>query len=341
MLQRKHRSSFFSTRGTSDWSVIESRAGTVGPVPRYLYDGNSYKNMRTSIFPRINCRSYDLRELLIDTLLYRAKWLPHARVFYPLKIVQVKHGACEHFATGPCSFAVEIEMRRVLLGDQRLRGQLMWRLVWCPETCVKLFEMFGVCMLLYRDVSKLIVKKLTRLPRACCCPRDDAARRGTRLSKFPEKYEVISCGVHDKPNATQMSVKTDVLYIPDLLSFPLFSAFYFTMGSSANSTAASCKRKGGRSAKRSGSLVLVGVLATARGVGGTAASAVVQFTEQMAECFDDWDVVRGGFRWVVVYFQHHSSAAMVSRQACVVSEGAMSEEDCENVRRLWDEAEQQ
>ncbi|KAH8604696.1 hypothetical protein ERJ75_001693100 [Trypanosoma vivax] len=61
----------------------------------------------------------------------------------------------------------------------------------------------------------------------------------------------------------------------------------------------------------------------------------------MAECFDDWDVVRGGLRWVMVYFQHHSSAAMVSRQECVVTEGAMSEEDCENVRRLWDEAEQQ
>ncbi|KAH8615154.1 hypothetical protein ERJ75_000613700 [Trypanosoma vivax] len=297
--------------------------------------------MRTSIFPRIKCCSYDLRELLIDTLLYRAKWLPRVHVFYPLKIVQVKHGACEHFATGPCSSAVEIEMRRVLLKDCYHLRRLMWRLVWCPETCVKLFEMFGVCMLLYRNVSKLIVKKLTRLPRACGCPRDDAVRRGTRLSKFPTEYRIISCGVHDKPNATQMSVKTDVLYIPDLLSFPLFSAFYFTMGSSANSTAAGCKRKRGRNAKRSGSLVLVGVLATSREGGATAASAVVQFTEQMAECFDDWDVVRGGLRWVMVYFQHHSSAAMVNRQECVVTEGAMSEEDCENVRRLWDEAEQQ
>ncbi|KAH8617794.1 hypothetical protein ERJ75_000342100 [Trypanosoma vivax] len=61
----------------------------------------------------------------------------------------------------------------------------------------------------------------------------------------------------------------------------------------------------------------------------------------MAECFNDWDVVRGGLRWVMVYFQHYSSAAMVNRQACVVSEGAMSEEGCENVRLLCDEAEQQ
>ncbi|KAH8604698.1 hypothetical protein ERJ75_001693000 [Trypanosoma vivax] len=121
----------------------------------------------------------DQRDFLINTLLYRAKWLPHAHVYYLLKIVRVKHGVCEHFATGPCSSAVEIEMRRVLLKDCYHLRRLMWRLVWCPETCVKLFEMFGVCMLLYRDVSKLIVKKLTRLPGACCCPRDDAEGRRT------------------------------------------------------------------------------------------------------------------------------------------------------------------
>ncbi|CCD18532.1 hypothetical protein, conserved in T. vivax [Trypanosoma vivax Y486] len=337
----KRGSGFFPILCSSNWSVLESRAETVGPVPRYLRDGNSYENMCSSISRCIRCFPDDQRDFLINTLLYRVEWLPNVHVSYPLKIVQVKHGVCEHFATGPCSSAVEIEMRRVLLGDQRLRRQLMWRLVWCPETCVRMFEMFGVCMLLYRNVSKLIVKKLARLPCACSCPRDDAARRGTQVYQFPTEHEVISCNVRGNPNATQMSVKTGVLYIPDLLGFPLFSAFYFTMGSSANSTAAGCKWERDGNAEQPGSLVLVGLVVASREGGGTPACAVVQFTEQMAECFNDWDVVRGGLRWAMVYFQHHSSAAMVNRQACVVSEGAMSEEDCENVRLLWDEAEQQ
>ncbi|KAH8619281.1 putative Retrotransposon hot spot protein [Trypanosoma vivax] len=339
--QHKRGSGFHPILCSSNWSVIESQAETVGPVPRYLHDEIPYNNECLSIHECIRCFPDDQRDFLINTLLCRVKRLPRVHVYCLLKIVRVKHGAGEHFVMGPCSSAVEIELRRVLLKDCYYLGRLMRRMVWCPETCVKLFEMFGVCILLHRDVSELIVRKLVPLPRACGCPCDDAARRRTRLRKFPEKYRVISCGVHDKPNATQMSVKTDVLYIPDLLSFPLFSAFYFTRGPSANSTAAGCKRKRGRNVKKSGPLVLVGVLATPRKVGGTPACAVVQFTERMAECFDDWNVVRGGLRWVVVYFQHHSSAAMVNRQACVVSEGAMSEEDCENVRLLWDEAEQQ
>ncbi|KAH8616694.1 putative Retrotransposon hot spot protein [Trypanosoma vivax] len=337
----KRGSGFFPILCSSDLSVLEAHAETVGPVPRYLRDEDSYNYACSSINQRIQCFPDDQRDFLINTLLYRVKWLPRAHVYYLLKIVRVKHGVCEHFVMGPCSSAVEIELRRVLLKDCYYLRRLMWRMVWCPETCVKLFEMFGVCMLLYRDVSKLIVKKLTCLPRACGCPRDDAARRVTQVYQFPTERRIISCGVHDKPNATQMSVETDVLYIPDLLSFPLFSAFYFTRDSSANSTAAGCRRKRDGDSQQLGSLVLVGVLATSREGGATPACAVVQFTERMAECFDDWNVVRGGLRWVVVYFQHHSRAAMVSRQECVVSEGAMSEEDCENVRRLWDEAEQQ
>ncbi|KAH8608976.1 putative Retrotransposon hot spot protein [Trypanosoma vivax] len=338
--QHKRRFSI-SILSSLDWSVFEARAETVGPVPRHIYDGYAYKNMYSSISRCIRCFPDSQRDFLIDILLYRAKWLPRVHVHCLLKIVRVKHGACEHFTTGPCSSAVEIEMRRVLLKDCYHLRRLMWRLVWCPETCVKLFEMFGVCMLLYRNVSELIVKKLTCLPRTRGCPHDDAARRGTQLSQFPTKHEVISCGVYDKPNATQMSVETDVLYIPDLLSFPLFSAFYFTRDSSANSTAADCKWKRDRNVKKSGPLVLVGVLATSREAGGTSACAVVQFTERMAGCFDDWNVVRDSLRWVMVYFQHYSSSAMVSRQECVVTEGAMSEEDCENVRLLWDGAEQQ
>ncbi|CCD19006.1 hypothetical protein, conserved in T. vivax, (fragment), partial [Trypanosoma vivax Y486] len=339
--QRKRGSGFLPILCSSDWSVIESQAETVGPVPRHLCCEGVYNYASTSICQQVKSYQCDQRDFLIKTLLYRAKWLPNAHVDYLLKIVRVKHGVCEHFVMGPSSSAVEIEMRHVLLEDYCYRLWLMRRLVWCPETCVKLFEMFGVCMLLYRNVSELIVKKLTCLPCACGCSRDDAARRGTQVYQFPTEYKIISCGVYDKPNATQMSIKTDVLYIPDLLSFPLFSAFYFTRDSSANSTAAGCKRKRGVDAEKPGSLVLVGVLATSREVGGTSACAVVQFTERMAGCFKHWDVVRGGLRWVMVYFQHYSSAAMVSRQACVVSEGAMSEEDCENVRRLWDETEQQ
>ncbi|KAH8620249.1 putative Retrotransposon hot spot protein [Trypanosoma vivax] len=341
MSLHRRRFVFFLTLGTSDWSVLEARAETVGPVLRHLRCEEIYNEVRESIFSYIKRCQYNQKEFPIDTLLYRAKWLPCACVYYPLKMVRVKHGVCEHFATGPCSSAVEIELRRMVLEDQRYFRQLMRRLVWCPETCVKLFEMFGVWMLLHRDVSELIVKKLTRLPPACSCPRDDAEGRRTQLSRFPAGYMVISCGVRGKPNATQMSVNTDVLYIPDLLGFPLFSAFYFTRDSSANSTAAGCKRKMDRNVKKSGPLVLVGVLATPRESGGAPACAVVQFTERMAGCFDDWNVVRGGLRWVMVYFQHYSSSAMVSRQECVVSEGAMSEEDCENVRLLWDEAEQQ
>ncbi|KAF5218430.1 hypothetical protein ECC02_008673 [Trypanosoma cruzi] len=293
------------------WRTVEKHIKKVGPIPRHIFDEEIYIDRLGAVDDALlGIKPNDAEKYF--TLGGEKEWYSEDPSHKLVKIVRARtvEGA-EVFLNAPiCAdigfriadrLAKKLATKDLLLLILGLRGALVSRTL----------EKFGLRAFMYGEFVSALLKELKELR-----PPERNEAQDSVLKINHQGYPTRTVGLPSmEGGVTRISMEYRVLYLPAVENFPLVDGFFFV----------DSPRK-----------TLVGLRMTTAGAHHTITSTVRQFTECLAEYFDDWDEFSRDMSWEIIYVQHADSTPMNDWQRCdVVNPNNLSDAE-KKIVAFWD-----
>ncbi|KAH8615902.1 putative retrotransposon hot spot protein 4 (RHS4) [Trypanosoma vivax] len=320
------------------WRVVEKRIYKVGLLPRYVFDYEKYalrcKAISVALF---NINDVDMARYM-RILLSKIQWTEDSSTDEIIKLVRAASDPVEDCQNFPASEVIGAKLKTLVV-NYFFRRSYLAKALEMPGVGADVLEKFGSCAFMYESVVDKVVEKMKCLPSALCSHmRDSVLSRLRAAARYAQYYQVIAFKIGDQRRGVSLEardLRTGVLYIPDLVNFPVLDAFYFV--DAPPQDAAAVGRAGARGACASWTIVCLQT--TKKNNHDTTTGAVVGLMSRMREWIRDWDVVKEQLLWEMIYVQHRDAEAMSRRQVCAMAAGEVTEEH-RDAHVFWNRVEQ-
>ncbi|CCD18707.1 putative retrotransposon hot spot protein 4 (RHS4) [Trypanosoma vivax] len=182
-----------------------------------------------------------------------------------------------------------------------------------PGIAAEVLEKFGSCAFMYESIVDKVVEKMRRLSSAFLSHvRGSVLSRLRGAARYAQHYQVIAFKIGDQRRGVSFDsrdFRTGVVYIPDLVNFPVLDAFYFV--DAMPQDAAHAGQVGARGACAKWTIVCLQM--TKQDNHDTTTGAGVGLMARMREWVLDWDVVKEQRSWEMIYVQHRDDHAFWNR----------------------------
>nr|CCD21869.1 RHS [Trypanosoma vivax Y486] len=320
------------------WSVVEQRIEEVGPMLRYVFDDTEYNERCSDVFVALSCFSVEDMERYMRILLSKIQWTEDSSTDQIIKLVRSASDPVEACQNIPASEVIGAKLKSFVV-NYFFRRSYLAKALNMPGLVAEVLEKFGSCAFMYESVVDKVVEKMKCLPHAFIGPaRESVLSRLRAAARYAQHHQVIAFKIGDQRRGVSLESKdlrTGVLYIPDLVNFPVLDAFYFV--DAPPQDAAAVGRAGARGACANWTIVCLQM--TKQDNHDTTTGAVVGLMARMREWIRDWDVVKEQLLWEMIYVQHRDAKAMSRRQVCAMAAGEVREEH-QDAHVFWNRVEQ-
>ncbi|CCD20322.1 putative retrotransposon hot spot protein 4 (RHS4) [Trypanosoma vivax] len=320
------------------WSVVERRIAEVGPILRYVFDDTKYNERCRDVSVALsNINDVDM-ERYMRILLSKVQWTEDGTTHQIIKLVRAASDPVEDCRNFPASEVIGAKLKSFVVNHFFKRSYLA-KALEMPGLVAEVLEKFGSCAFMYESVVDKVAEKMKCLPSALCSHASGSVLKRLRAAaRHAQHHQVIAFKIGDQRRGVSLEAKdlrTGVLYIPDLVNFPVLDAFYFVDAPPQDATAVG--RAGARGACASWTIVCLQM--TKQDNHDTTTGAVVGLMARMREWIRDWDVVKEQLSWEMIYVQHRDAEAMSRRQVCEMAAGEVREEH-QDAHAFWNRVEQ-
>ncbi|CCD21277.1 hypothetical protein, conserved in T. vivax [Trypanosoma vivax Y486] len=301
------------------WSVVEQRIAEVGPMLRYVFDDTEYNERCSDVFVALsNINDVDMVRYM-RVLLFRIPWVEDGTAHQIIKLVRATSDPVEDCQNFPSSEVIGAKLKSFVV-NHFFRRSYLAKTLNTPDPDAEVLEKFGSCAFMYESVVDKVVEKMRCRPSALLSHmRDSVLSRLRAAARYAKYYQVIAFKVGDQRGGASLEsrdLRTGVLYIPDLVNFPVLDAFYFVDAPPQDATAVG--RAGARCACANWTIVCLQM--TNQDNHDTTTGAVVGFMARMREWIRDWDVVKEQLSWEMIYVQHRDAKAMDRKQVSAMAD---------------------
>ncbi|KAH8605349.1 putative retrotransposon hot spot protein 4 (RHS4) [Trypanosoma vivax] len=320
------------------WSVVKQRIAEVGPMLRYVFDDKEYNERCRDVSVALsNINDVDMARYM-RILLYKIPWLEDGTTHKIIKLVRAASDPVEDCLNFPASEVIGARLNTLVVNYFFGKSYLA-KALEMPGLTADVLEKFGSCAFMYESVVDKVVEKMKCLPSALCSHASGSVLSRLRAAaRYAQHHQVIAFKIGDQRGGVSLEardLRTGVLYIPDLVNFPVLDAFYFV--DAPPQDAAAVGRAGARGACANWTIVCLQM--TRKDNHDTTTGAVVGFMARMREWIRDWDVVKDRLSWEMIYVQHQDAKAMSRRQVCAMAAGEVREEH-RDAHAFWNRVEQ-
>ncbi|CCD20074.1 putative retrotransposon hot spot protein 4 (RHS4) [Trypanosoma vivax] len=320
------------------WSVVKQRIAEVGPILRYVFDDTKYNERCRDVSVALsNINDVDM-ERYMRILLSKIQWTEDSSTDQIIKLVRSASDPVEACQNIPASEVIGAKLKSFVV-NHFFRRSYLAKALNMPGLVAEVLGKFGSCAFMYESVVDKVVEKVKCLPHAFIGPaRESVLSRLRAAARYAQHHEVIAFKIGDQRRGVSLESKdlrTGVLYVPDLVNFPVLDAFYFV--DAPPQDAAAVGRAGARGACASWTIVCLCM--TRKDNHDTTTGAVVALMSRMRELIRDWDVVKEQLLWEMIYVQHRDAEAMSRRQVCAMAAGEVREEH-QDAHVFWNRVEQ-
>ncbi|KAH8609369.1 putative retrotransposon hot spot protein 4 (RHS4) [Trypanosoma vivax] len=274
----------------------------------------------------------------MSILLRRIFWTEDSSTDKIIKLVRVASVLVDDCLNSFISEAIGAKLK-TLVDNRFFRRLYLAKALNTPGLAAEVLEKFGSCAFMYGSVVSKVVEKMKCLPSASPGHvRESVLSRLRAATRFVKRHQVIAFKIGEQQRDVSLesrNLRTGVLYVPDLVNFPVLDAFYFA--DVPPKDAAAVGQAGARGARAKWTIVC---LRKARKDNhDTATGAVVRRMAKMREFVRDWDVVKDQLSWEMICVHHRDAEAMSRRQVCETAAGEVREEH-RDAHAFWNRVEQ-
>ncbi|CCD20648.1 putative retrotransposon hot spot protein 4 (RHS4) [Trypanosoma vivax] len=289
--------------------VLDERIKTVGPLPRFVLDADSYKSRHSQIGQAIRGTALDKTQYM-GILRMNSEWKSDHVSHKLIKLVRVR-GALndETYRCVPLSSDIHEKVKVKML--QTLKGMWMLLRLEPSDYCAAVgLELLAFDAFRYSDVTRAVVDKLVYLQ------RDGEERKKSALAKFNEKQLRLQSSecLGTAENSFVKECEYYVLYKPSVDNFPVVDGFFFVEGHGTSGERVEENTEHGCDAHRPKTIVLL--QATKAESHHTETSKLLKLKAILRRAFRDWDDFSKNMRWEIVYVQHPDTRLFERRQRC-------------------------
>ncbi|KAH8618166.1 putative retrotransposon hot spot protein 4 (RHS4) [Trypanosoma vivax] len=274
----------------------------------------------------------------MSILLCRIFWTEDSSTDKIIKLVRVASVLVDDCLNSFISEAIGAKLK-TLVDNRFFRRLYLAKALNTPGLAAEVLEKFGSCAFMYESVVNKVVEKMKCLPSA---PpghvRESVLKRLRAATRCVQCHQVIAFKIGDQRRGVSLEsrdLRTGVLYVPDLVNFPVLDAFYFV--DVPPKDAAAVGQAGARGACANWTIVCLRM--ARKDNHDTTTGAVVGFMAKMREFVRDWDVVKDRLSWEMICVQHRDAEAMKRLQVCETAAGEVREEHRE-AHAFWNRVEQ-
>ncbi|KAH8620301.1 putative retrotransposon hot spot protein 4 (RHS4) [Trypanosoma vivax] len=223
----------YQVRGTEieqRWSVVERRIEEVGPQLRYVFDDKGYHRVCNDISVALSyfCASDMARYTSI--ILCKIQWTEYRRTDEIIKLVRVANGPVNDCLFFPISEAIGAKLKTLVV-NYFLRRSYLVMAFEMPGLAPEVLWEFGLCAFMSESAVNKMVKKMKCLPSASPCPaRESVLKRLKAAARHAQYHQVVALKIGGWQRGVSLEgevLRKGVLYVPDLVNFPVLDAFYF------------------------------------------------------------------------------------------------------------------
>ncbi|CCD17956.1 hypothetical protein, conserved in T. vivax, partial [Trypanosoma vivax Y486] len=319
------------------WSVVERRVEEV-LLLRYVFDLEKYAQRCDDVAAALSNNKAEDMERYMRILLCSISWVEDGTTHKIIKLVRVATDPADRYLNFPSSEVIGARLKTLVV-NHFFRRSYLAKALDMPGLAAEVLEKFGSCAFMYESIVDKVVEKMKCLPHAFIGPaRESVLSRLRAAARYAQHHQVIAFKIGDQRRGVSLESKdlrTGVLYIPDLVNFPVLDAFYFV--DAPPQDAAAVGRAGARGACANWTIVCLQM--TKQDNHDTTTGAVVGLMARMREWIRDWDVVKEQLLWEMIYVQHRDAKAMSRRQVCAMAAGEVTEEH-RDPHAFWNRVEQ-
>ncbi|CCD19201.1 retrotransposon hot spot protein (RHS) [Trypanosoma vivax Y486] len=291
--------------------VLDERIKTVGPLPRFVLNADSYKSRHNQIDNAISDITLDNKAPYMGILRMNSQWQSNDVSHKLIKLVRVPGSLNdETYKCVPLSSDIHERVHRKMLQIVEENWVLLGGLVSADCRAAVGLELLSFDAFLHSDVTRAVVDKLVYLQ------RDGEKRKKSALAKFNEKQLHLQSSVWlgTAENSTVKKCEYYVLYKPSVDNFPVADGFFFVEGHGTSGERAATRAAHSRDARQPKTIVLL--QATKAESHHTETSKLLKLKAILRREFRDWADFSKNMRWEIVYVQHPDAQLFKKRQRC-------------------------
>ncbi|PWU94534.1 putative retrotransposon hot spot (RHS) protein [Trypanosoma cruzi] len=294
------------------WKQVKDRMDEVGPILRYIFDGDKFTDRKTDIDKVINVVDSSNAKHYIGVMsdkLWEAANPSHKLV----QIVRVRKDLpTERYLNSPASRVIANKIYVHL--STKMHFMEIFKLLMHPDVISLsiVLEMSGTVTFMCRGAVNIIIGKLKELN-----PPEGRALQQAALQRNPAGHPTEFVGLPTKQGLPlkEKLARYGVMYKPAVGNFPLVDAFFFM-----------------ESPRRT----LVGLQMTTANARHIQTSTVRLFKERMADYFNGWEELSRDLSWEIIYVQHADSTPISDWQKCNDSAN-LTEAENREIAAFWEE----
>ncbi|CCD17933.1 putative retrotransposon hot spot protein 4 (RHS4) [Trypanosoma vivax] len=291
--------------------VLDERIETVGPLPRFVLDADSYESRHNQIDKAINAITLNNKAPYMDILRMGSEWQSDHVSHKLIKLVRVPGSLSdETYRCVPLSSDIREKVHRRMLQIVKENWVLLGGLVSADCRSAVLLELLAFDAFCYSDVTEVVVDKLVYLQ------RDGEERKKSALAKFNKKQLHLQSSecLGTAENSFVKKCEYYVLYKPSVDNFPVADGFFFVEGHGTSGERVAENTEHSCDAHQPKTIVLL--QATKARSHHTETGKLLKLKAILRREFQDWDDFSKNMRWEIVYVQHPDAQLFERRQRC-------------------------
>ncbi|CCD20245.1 putative retrotransposon hot spot protein 4 (RHS4) [Trypanosoma vivax] len=291
--------------------VLDERIKTVGPLPRFVLDADSYEFRINQIDNAISDITLNNKAPYMGILRMNIQWKPDHASHKLVKLVRVRVGLNgETYRSVPLSSDIHEKVHCRMLQIVKENWMLLGGLVSADCRSAVLLELLAFDAFRYSDVTRAVVDKLVYLQ------RNGEECKKSALAKFNEKQLRLKSSVWlgTAENSSVKKCEYYVLYKPSVDNFPVVDGFFFVEGHGTSGERAAVRAAHSCDAHQPKTIVLL--QATKARSHHTETGKLLKLKAILSRAFRDWADFSKNMRWEIVYVQHPDAQLFKKRQRC-------------------------
>ncbi|KAH8615833.1 putative retrotransposon hot spot protein 4 (RHS4) [Trypanosoma vivax] len=307
--------------------VLDERIKTVGPLPRFVLDADSYESRHSQICKAISDITLDNKAPYMGILRMNSQWKSDHVSHKLIKLVRVPGSLNdETYRCVPLSSDIREKVHRRMLQIVKENWVILGGLVSADCRSAVLLELLAFDAFLYSDVTRAVVDKLVYLQRD-----GETCMKKSALTKFNKKQLHLQSSVWlgTAENSFIRRCNYYVLYKPSVDNFPVADGFFFVEGHGTPGERVEENTEHGCDAHQPKTIVLL--QATKAKYHHTKTSKLLKLKAMLRREFQDWDDFSKNMRWEIVYVQDPDTQLFEKRQRC----------DCKKLKKKDEETDEE
>ncbi|KAH8616175.1 putative retrotransposon hot spot protein 4 (RHS4) [Trypanosoma vivax] len=291
--------------------VLDERIKTVGPLPRFVLNADSYESRHSQIDNAISDITLNNKAPYMGILRMSSEWQSDHVSHKLVKLVRVPGSLNdETYRCVPLSSDIHERVHRRMLKIVEENWMLLGGLVSADCRSAVLLELLAFDAFRYSDVTRAVVDKLVYLQ------RNGEECKKSALAKFNEKQLRLKSSkcLGTPENSTVKKCKYYVLYKPSVDNFPVVDGFFFVEGHGTSGERAAENTEHRCDAHQPKTIVLL--QATKACSHHTETGKLLKLKAILRRAFRDWADFSKNMRWEIVYVQHPDAQLFKKRQRC-------------------------